>query len=149
MQREESKPRGEGVQYEALVTHVALTYFCIVGVCTHLLSRTHNIKVLQRAYAWDTVGNKDENITDRVVDGQDMSLASGHHRIMVAARGALVMMVLGKVNEFQSRPQIRVRRPRWRLSSEMFCLRIGGLVVFVKQERKRWRGTGKIPVPGR
>jgi hypothetical protein len=26
-----------------------------------------------------------------------MSLASGHHRIMVAARGALVMMVLGKV----------------------------------------------------
>jgi hypothetical protein len=28
-----------------------------------------------------------------------MSLASGHHRIMVAARGALVMMVLGKVTE--------------------------------------------------
>lgn len=26
-----------------------------------------------------------------------MSLASGHHRIMAAARGALVMMVLGKV----------------------------------------------------
>ncbi|OAQ64562.1 hypothetical protein VFPPC_16231 [Pochonia chlamydosporia 170] len=28
-----------------------------------------------------------------------MSLASGHHRIMVAARGALVMMVLGKVEK--------------------------------------------------
>lgn len=28
-----------------------------------------------------------------------MSLASGHHRIMVAARGALVIMVLGKVEE--------------------------------------------------
>lgn len=38
--------------------------------------------------------------------GEDMSLASGHHRIMVAARGALVMMVLGKVTEVCSRPHI-------------------------------------------
>ena len=37
-----------------------------------------------------------------------MSLASGHHRIMVAARGALVMMVLGKVKKGCSGPQIRV-----------------------------------------
>lgn len=28
-----------------------------------------------------------------------MSLASGHHRIMVATRGALVIMVLGKVEK--------------------------------------------------
>lgn len=35
-----------------------------------------------------------------------MSLASGHQRILVAALGALVMMVLGKVNEFHSRPEI-------------------------------------------
>ena len=28
-----------------------------------------------------------------------MLLASGHHRIMAAARGALVMMVLGKVGK--------------------------------------------------
>jgi hypothetical protein len=37
-----------------------------------------------------------------------MSLASGHHRIMAAARGALVMMVLGKVEKlsYSSRPQI-------------------------------------------
>jgi hypothetical protein len=38
--------------------------------------------------------------------GEDMSLASGHHRIMVAAQGALVMMVLGKVTEVCSRPHI-------------------------------------------
>jgi hypothetical protein len=31
-----------------------------------------------------------------------MLLASGHHRIMAAARGALVVMVLGKVLEFLS-----------------------------------------------
>ncbi|POR39588.1 Ent-kaurene oxidase [Tolypocladium paradoxum] len=35
-----------------------------------------------------------------------MLLASGHHRIMEAARGALVMMVLGKVMEVCSRPRI-------------------------------------------
>lgn len=29
----------------------------------------------------------------------EMSLASGHHRIMAAARGALVMMVFGKVEK--------------------------------------------------
>lgn len=29
--------------------------------------------------------------------GEDMLLATGHHRIMAAARGALVMMVFGKV----------------------------------------------------
>lgn len=37
-----------------------------------------------------------------------MLLASGHHRIMAAARGALVMMVLGKV--VFSRPR-RSTRP--------------------------------------
>jgi len=42
----------------------------------------------------------------RAQKGEEMSLASGHHRIMVAARGALVMMVLGKVTEVCSRPQI-------------------------------------------
>ncbi|PNY27368.1 hypothetical protein TCAP_02710, partial [Tolypocladium capitatum] len=35
-----------------------------------------------------------------------MLLASGHHRIMAAALGALVMMVLGKVMEVCSRPRI-------------------------------------------
>ena len=42
------------------------------------------------------------------VKGEEMSLAAGHHRIMAAARGALVMMVLGKVTEVCSRPHIPV-----------------------------------------
>ena len=36
---------------------------------------------------------------ERKTSKKRMSLASGHHRIMVAARGALVMMVLGKVEK--------------------------------------------------
>ena len=60
-----------------------------------------------------------------------MLLASGHHRIMAAARGALVMMVLGKVQIISSRPRSRspaacgVEQSQCRLAEE---IELGGLV---------------------
>lgn len=54
---------------------------------------------------------------------KSMLLASGHHRIMVAARGALVMMVLGKV-ENSSRPTYPDVSAAWKLSELAVMLRM-------------------------
>lgn len=59
-----------------------------------------------------------------------MLLASGHHRIMAAARGALVMMVFGKVIGFfwprrRSRQQHGVDQSHGRLASKIYSERGG------------------------
>lgn len=53
----------------------------------------------------DGVGGQRRLFVARQMDAcadepRKMSLASGHHRILVAARGALVIMVFGKVGMF-------------------------------------------------
>lgn len=70
-----------------------------------------------------------------------MSLASGHHRIMVAARGALVMMVLGKVMKGYSGPFLVIvscdRIDRSQGARANFCASCGRLLN--GRRKKSWK----------